>query len=84
MFLCPGKAARDMLFRTMALEDPSIRVLNYAPGPLDTEMQVVARRDTGDKELKNLFTGKDDLYCRSGNIRKVLIFANFARTNSRI
>ena len=24
------------------------------------------------------------VYCRSGNIREVLIFANFARTNSRI
>ncbi len=53
-----GKAGRDMLFRTMALEEPDIRVLNYAPGPLDTDMQIVARTQTGDKELKHLFEGK--------------------------
>ncbi len=46
-----------MLFRTMALEEPDVRVLNYAPGPLDTDMQVVARTETGDKELKHLFEG---------------------------
>ena len=44
-----------MIFRTMALEEPHIRILNYAPGPLDTDMQLVARTKTGDKELKNLF-----------------------------
>ena len=37
---CTGKAGRDMLFKVMAAEDPDIRVLNYAPGPLDTGMQV--------------------------------------------
>ena len=54
---CAGKAARDMLFRTMALEDPDIRVLNYAPGPLDTNMQLLARTVTGDDELRDLFDG---------------------------
>ncbi len=44
-----------MIFRTMALEDDRIRILNYAPGPLDTDMQLVARTKTGDKEVKNLF-----------------------------
>ena len=53
----PGKAARDMLFRTMALEEPDLRVLNYAPGPLDTDMQLTARTVTGDKELKKMFEG---------------------------
>ena len=47
-----------MIFRTMALEEPHIRILNYAPGPLDTDMQLVARTKTGDKELKNLFDSK--------------------------
>ena len=47
-----------MLFRTMALEEPSVRILNYAPGPLDTEMQVVARSETGDPDLKQMFVGK--------------------------
>ncbi|NXO46848.1 SPRE reductase, partial [Locustella ochotensis] len=29
---CSGKAARDMLFRVLALEEPELRVLSYAPG----------------------------------------------------
>lgn len=35
---CSGKAARDSLFKVMAVEEPTWRVLNYAPGPLDTKM----------------------------------------------
>ena len=35
---CSGKAARDSLFKVMAVEEPSWKVLNYAPGPLDTKM----------------------------------------------
>ncbi len=46
-----------MLFRTMALEEPGIRVLNYAPGPIDTSMQYEARNFTADKELKQMFKG---------------------------
>lgn len=34
-----GKAARDMMLKVLATENPSIRVLNWAPGPLgDTDM----------------------------------------------
>lgn len=29
---CTGKAARDMMFRVLAKEEPELRVLNYAPG----------------------------------------------------
>ena len=46
-----------MLFKTMALESPEIRVLNYAPGPVDTDMQVLARTQTADDELRTLFKG---------------------------
>ncbi|XP_068923966.1 sepiapterin reductase-like [Petaurus breviceps papuanus] len=35
---CTAKAARSMLFRVLAEEEPSVRVLSYAPGPLDTEI----------------------------------------------
>lgn len=52
-----GKACRDMLFRTMAIEEPDIRVLNWAPGPLDTDMQAKARSETGDTDLKIMFEG---------------------------
>lgn len=29
---CAGKAARDMMFQVLAAEEPSVRVLSYAPG----------------------------------------------------
>lgn len=29
---CTGKAARDMMFRVLAEEEPDLRVLSYAPG----------------------------------------------------
>ncbi|XP_063313651.1 sepiapterin reductase [Pelobates fuscus] len=49
---CTGKAARDMMFRVLAEEDTDLRVLNYAPGPLDTDMHKLARTETGDHELR--------------------------------
>lgn len=39
---CSAKAARDMLFKVLALEEAgTVQVLNYAPGPLDNKMQVI-------------------------------------------
>lgn len=29
---CAGKAARDMMFQVLAAEEPTVRVLSYAPG----------------------------------------------------
>ncbi|NXI07790.1 SPRE reductase, partial [Irena cyanogastra] len=52
---CAGKAARDMLFRVLAREEPGVRVLSYAPGPLDTDMQLLARTRTGDPGLRQHF-----------------------------
>ncbi|XP_062400182.1 sepiapterin reductase b [Sardina pilchardus] len=49
---CTGKAARDMMFRVLAEEEPDMKVLNYSPGPLDTDMQVQARYWSGDAELR--------------------------------
>lgn len=40
-FYCPNKAAREMYFRVLAAEeseDKSLTILNYAPGPVDTDM----------------------------------------------
>ncbi|XP_036384359.1 sepiapterin reductase a [Megalops cyprinoides] len=53
---CTGKAARDMMFRVLAEEEPDLRVLNYAPGPLDTDMQVEARANTGDTVVRSSFS----------------------------
>ncbi|NWW62766.1 SPRE reductase, partial [Ifrita kowaldi] len=52
---CAGKAAREMLFQVLALEEPGVRVLNYAPGPLDTDMQLLARTKTGDPGMRQHF-----------------------------
>ncbi|XP_026110704.1 sepiapterin reductase a [Carassius auratus] len=53
---CSGKAARDMMFRVLAEEEPDLRVLNYAPGPLDTDMQLQARSSSADDALRNSFS----------------------------
>ncbi|XP_004849932.1 sepiapterin reductase [Heterocephalus glaber] len=49
---CAGKAARDMMFQVLATEEPSVRVLSYAPGPLDTDMQQLARETSMDPDLR--------------------------------
>jgi sepiapterin reductase len=54
-YYCAGKAARDMLMRSIALEDPSISTLNWAPGPIDTAIYDQAVEQTGDPELKKQF-----------------------------
>uniref|UniRef100_A0A8C6WAE5 Sepiapterin reductase n=1 Tax=Nannospalax galili TaxID=1026970 RepID=A0A8C6WAE5_NANGA len=50
---CAGKAARDMIYQVLAAEEPGVRVLSYAPGPLDTDMQHLARETSVDPELRN-------------------------------
>ncbi|KAG0745535.1 hypothetical protein G6F57_003437 [Rhizopus arrhizus] len=51
-----GKAARDMLLKVITKENPSIRTLSYAPGPLANEMQKNVRESLGDEEQKKLYT----------------------------
>ncbi|KAL4005246.1 hypothetical protein ACER0C_004959 [Sarotherodon galilaeus] len=53
---CTGKAARDMMFQVLALEEPDVRVLSYSPGPLDTAMQVEARSRSADPSIRKLFS----------------------------
>ncbi|XP_040915644.1 sepiapterin reductase a [Toxotes jaculatrix] len=53
---CTGKAAREMMFRVLAQEEPDLRVLNYSPGPLDTDMQMVARSKTADPNIRKSFS----------------------------
>ncbi|NWI72363.1 SPRE reductase, partial [Dryoscopus gambensis] len=53
---CAGKAARDMLFRVLALEEPGVRVIFFSsPGPLDTDMQLLARTKTADPGMRQHF-----------------------------
>ncbi|KNC96987.1 sepiapterin reductase [Spizellomyces punctatus DAOM BR117] len=50
------KAARDMYHKTIAVEEPNIRVLNYAPGPLNTDMQTRIREEMPDVPLREVYT----------------------------
>ncbi|KAM9841161.1 sepiapterin reductase a [Aulostomus maculatus] len=52
---CTGKAAREMMFKVLAVEEPDLRVLNYSPGPLDTAMQTLARSRTADPSLRKSY-----------------------------
>ncbi|KAF7688581.1 sepiapterin reductase a [Silurus meridionalis] len=76
---CTGKAARDMMFCVLAKEEPELRVLSYAPGPLDTEMQVHARTYTADdnarKSIMALHCEGRILTCEEsvGKLMKVLL-----------
>ena len=46
-----GKAARSALMGVVAAENPSVRVLNYLPGPCNTEMLCNILGTSDDKEL---------------------------------
>ena len=52
------KSARNMIFSVLAQEEEDdVRVLSYAPGPVDTPMQEFIRRNVIDPEMKKMFTG---------------------------
>lgn len=51
-YYCTGKAAREMFFRVLALENPTVTVLNYSPGMVDTEMACELRTKAADEELR--------------------------------
>lgn len=60
---CTGKAARAMMFRVLAEEEPDLRVLNYSPGK---ELPVYTRVHSGptgqpetEAELKQWLEGGD-------------------------
>uniref|UniRef100_A0A8C2ZGP0 Sepiapterin reductase n=2 Tax=Cyclopterus lumpus TaxID=8103 RepID=A0A8C2ZGP0_CYCLU len=53
---CTSKAAREMMFRVLAEEEPDLRVLSYSPGPLDTAMQTLARSRTADPSIRKSFS----------------------------
>ncbi|KAF9901967.1 hypothetical protein EC991_005457 [Linnemannia zychae] len=54
-----GKAARDRFLGVIALEEKgnNVKTLNYAPGPLDNEMQADVRATLGDKEQLEIYDG---------------------------
>ncbi|XP_011860253.1 PREDICTED: sepiapterin reductase [Vollenhovia emeryi] len=52
---CSVKAAREMYFKVFALENPDINVLNYAPGPVDTDMFKYVCESIADLEAKKMY-----------------------------
>lgn len=55
-----GKAARDLFFKVLSVEEPNIIVLNYSPGPVDTEMFNSIIETAQSDEVKQTFkTVKD-------------------------
>ncbi|KAF2073946.1 hypothetical protein CYY_004733 [Polysphondylium violaceum] len=54
---CCGKAFRDMLYQNIAVENPfeNLKTLNYAPGPMDTDMQKEIREKCTHGPTKQVF-----------------------------
>lgn len=56
-YYCTGKAAREMYFRVLALEesDTNTIVLNYSPGAVDTDMTQIIQNYSINQPLRNSF-----------------------------
>ncbi|KAL8580840.1 hypothetical protein ACOMHN_017344 [Nucella lapillus] len=57
---CSARAARDMFFKVVALEEEDVRVLNYSPGPVETAMtdDIITSEDEGVRNWAK--TAKED------------------------
>lgn len=54
-FYCMGKAAREMYFKMLAEEEKDILVLNYSPGPVESDMTVYAQKSSVSDEISGMF-----------------------------
>lgn len=76
--ILPGKAARDMYMKVVAAENPSLSVLSYAPGPVDTAM--FDQLGKGVKECADTAQGTPRLWMMTialnckGNVLIILTF----------
>uniref|UniRef100_A0A182SBQ6 Sepiapterin reductase n=1 Tax=Anopheles maculatus TaxID=74869 RepID=A0A182SBQ6_9DIPT len=62
-YYCAGKAAREMYFRVLAEEETAtggVTVLNYSPGPVDTEMTVDLQAHSNAPEIRDYFKSLRD------------------------
>lgn len=50
-----GKAAREMYFKVLAKEEPDLLILNYSPGPVDTDMFNGVITDAEGEETRKQF-----------------------------
>lgn len=51
-----GKAARELLFKVLAEEEKDVVVLNYSPGPVDTNMITEVIENVKDDDVREAFT----------------------------
>lgn len=49
-----------MYFRVLAVEEAGLIVLNYSPGPVDTEMTVDVQANSVAPEIRSMFKGMRD------------------------
>eukprot|EP00118_Oscarella_pearsei_P003184 m.13339 g.13339 ORF g.13339 m.13339 type:complete len:266 (+) comp24696_c0_seq1:1182-1979(+) len=54
---CSGKAARDMAFRVLAKENATVRVLNWAPGPMGTAMTGKIIEEAYSEDIRKTYKG---------------------------
>uniref|UniRef100_A0A915PPF8 Sepiapterin reductase n=1 Tax=Setaria digitata TaxID=48799 RepID=A0A915PPF8_9BILA len=55
-----GKAAREAFFRTLAVEEPNLRILNYSPGPVQTDMHNEIAKTSYDEGVRKSFQAQAD------------------------
>ena len=76
---CTGKAARDMLVKCLAEENPSIATINYSPGPVDTPMITHGITHSGNEETRKtlsfLKASGQLLDCKTTIVKLVRILA---------
>ncbi|KAI1294813.1 Sepiapterin reductase [Halotydeus destructor] len=80
-----GKAAREAFFRSVAHEHADIRVLNYSPGPVETDMHRTLRASSHVMEMfdpeKNLVLTTDTTVKQLLNILEADSFENGAHVD---
>jgi sepiapterin reductase len=59
-FYCMGKAAREIYFKVLAEEFKNLLVLNYSPGPVESDMTVYAQNASVSEEVSGMFKGLRD------------------------
>ncbi|XP_033338650.1 sepiapterin reductase [Megalopta genalis] len=79
-YYCSGKAAREMFFKVFAVENPEVNVLNYSPGPVETDMLYEVCRTHGDQDIKasfnDMLTKKTVLTCEQTVNRLLNVLKN--------
>ncbi|VIO92096.1 oxidoreductase, short chain dehydrogenase/reductase family protein [Brugia malayi] len=55
-----GKAAREAFFRALAVEESNLRILNYSPGPVQTDMHNEIAKRSYDEGIRESFKAQAD------------------------